>query len=58
MSDFVLCLVKMLLVTAKRLIKNLYSVTTFNYSSGEDYPFNFYLNYICYIRYTSNLKKS
>ena len=44
MSDFVLCLLKMLLVTAKRLTKNLYFVTTFNYSSGQDYPFYFYFS--------------
>ena len=38
MSDFVLCLLKMLLVTAKCFTKNVYYVTTFNYSSGQDYP--------------------
>ena len=41
MSDFVLYLLKMLLVTAIRLTKNLYYVTTFNYSSGQDYPYYF-----------------
>ena len=50
MSDFVLCLLKMLLVTAKRLTKNLYYVTTFNYSSGQDYPFLFLILYACKAR--------
>ena len=37
----VLCLLKMLLVPAKLVAKNLYYVTTFNYSSGQDYPYLF-----------------
>ena len=41
MSDFVLCFLRMQLVSAKRVTKNIYYVTTFSYSSGQDYPFLF-----------------